>query len=115
MRREPARVTRLQANSSHFQTRAKAAGLDVGTSWGVGIIPVMIGDTVRTLKLSERLLARGINAFPILPPGVPERTARLRFFINQTHEPNQLDDAVTATLEELTQIRDLSLNGVLQG
>ena len=65
MRREPARVRRLQVNSRHFWNRARQIGLNVGSSWGYGVIPVIIGDTVRTLALAERLLARGVNAFPI--------------------------------------------------
>jgi 8-amino-7-oxononanoate synthase len=101
MLREPERVQRLQAQSRRFLERAKAKGLNVADAWGCGIIPVIIGDTVKTLYLAERLLQRGVNAFPILPPGVPEKSARLRFFINQSHTDDQIDEAVDATAEIL--------------
>ena len=114
MRREPWRVEKLQENSRYFHARARAAGLDVAESWGYGVIPVVVGDTVRTLMLSERLLARGVNAFPILPPGVPDKSARLRFFINATHEKAQLDEAVAATATELAALRDVSLDRVIR-
>ena len=52
MQREPERVERLQANSRHFLATAKAAGLDVAQSWGVGIIPVIVGDTAKALAMS---------------------------------------------------------------
>jgi 8-amino-7-oxononanoate synthase len=104
MQREPDRVQRLQARSRRYFDRAKAAGLNVADAWGYGIIPIIIGDTIKTLYLAERLLQRGINAFPILPPGVPEKSARLRFFINQTHTDEQIDEAVDATVEELANL-----------
>lgn len=109
MNREPERVARLQSNSKRFFEQAKAAGLDIGESWGLGIIPVIVGDTVRTLSLAQRLLARGINAFPILPPGVPEKSARLRFFFNQSHSFDQIDFAVKTTSEELALSSAVSL------
>lgn len=104
MAREPDRVARLHERSQQFYHRAKAKGLNVADAWGYGIIPVVIGDTIKTLYLAERLLQRGINAFPILPPGVPEKSARLRFFLNQSHTPEQIDEAVDATVLEIANL-----------
>jgi 8-amino-7-oxononanoate synthase len=96
MLREPDRVARLQHLSQYFLAKAATAGLDTGTAWGYAIIPVYIGETVRTLQVAQQLFEQGVNAFPILPPGVPERTARLRFFINATHEESDIDHAISA-------------------
>lgn len=104
MRREPERVAKLQANGRRFVDRAVAAGLDVGGSWGFAVTPVIVGDSLRTMVLSERLFARGINAFPIIPPGVPEKSARLRFFISSSHEPADIDASVDAVVEELDRL-----------
>ena len=104
MLREPERVTRLQANGRRFLDGARAAGLDVGTSWGYAVTPIVLGDSLLTLKLADRLLARGYNAFPIIPPGVPERSARLRFFISSEHTPAEIDGAVAAVAEELADL-----------
>jgi 7-keto-8-aminopelargonate synthetase-like enzyme len=104
MRREPERVARLQANGQLFLRKAREAGLDVGTSWGYAVIPVVLGDSLRTLRLAERLLQRGYNAFPIVPPGVPEQSARLRFFISSEHTAEDIEGAVVATREELTRL-----------
>ncbi len=104
MRREPQRVLRLQANGQLFLRKAREAGLDVGTSWGYAVIPVVLGDSLRTLRLAERLLQRGYNAFPIVPPGVPEQSARLRFFISSEHTVEDIEGAVVAAREELTQL-----------
>jgi 8-amino-7-oxononanoate synthase len=104
MRAEPERVARLQANGQLFLRLAKEAGLDVGTSWGLAVTPVIIGDSLRTVLLSERLLARGINAFPIIPPGVPEKSARLRFFISSEHTTAEIETAVAVTAEEFAGV-----------
>lgn len=104
MQREPERVERLQANGQRFLRAARAARLDVGTSWGYAVIPIIVGDSLQTLKLADRLLQRGYNAFPIVPPGVPEQSARLRFFISSDHTTQDIDGAVTATREELSRL-----------
>lgn len=104
MREEPERVTRLHDNSQYFQDEARARGLDTGTSWGYGIVPVYIGDSLRTVMLAEKLLEQGVNAFPILPPGVPEQTARLRFFITAAHTREQLATAARRTAETLAAL-----------
>ncbi len=108
MLREPERVARLQANGKRFLEGARAAGLDVGTSWGYAVTPIVLGDSLLTLKLADRLLARGYNAFPIIPPGVPERSARLRFFISSEHTPAEIDGAVAAVAEELAALKGIS-------
>jgi 8-amino-7-oxononanoate synthase len=104
MNREPERVARLQSNGRLFLDKARAAGLDVGDSWGYAVTPVIVGDSLRTVLLAERLLARGYNAFPIIPPGVPEQSARLRFFISSEHSPEEIEGAVAATREELDKV-----------
>jgi 8-amino-7-oxononanoate synthase len=104
MQREPERVKRLQANGQRFLRKAREANLDVGTSWGYAVVPIILGDSLRTIMLADRLVKRGYNAFPIVPPGVPERSARLRFFISSEHTAEDIDGAVAATSEELAQL-----------
>lgn len=114
MVREPERVLHLQRQSQRFRDRAHAAGLDTGESWGFGVVPIVIGETVPTVMLAERLLEQGVNAFPIVPPGVPEKAARLRFFINATHSDAQIDNAVDCLAREVKALGDVSLNEILR-
>lgn len=100
LEREPERVAKLRANGLRFVEKAKAAGLDVGDSAGFAISPVMVGDSLRAVYLADRLLARGINALPIVHPAVPERAARLRFFLTSEHSEADIDEAVAITAEE---------------
>lgn len=100
LKKEPERVTKLRANGERFVQKAKEAGLDVGEASGTAIVPVMVGDSLRAVHLANRLLERGVNALPIVHPAVPERSARLRFFITSDHSFEQIDEAVAVTAEE---------------
>lgn len=100
LKREPERVTKLRANGARFVAKAKEHGLDVGEATGLAIVPVMVGDSLRAVHLSNKLLERGVNALPIVHPAVPERSARLRFFITSDHSFEQIDEAVKITAEE---------------
>lgn len=100
MLEEPERVTALQANGARFRDQAAAAGLDVGTTWGFAVTPVILGDSLQTVMLAERLMKRGFATVPVFPPGVPEKMARIRFFISSSHDRQQIDDVVRALVEE---------------
>ncbi len=101
MGREPERVERLHANGRAFVEAARAHGLDTGTSAGLAITPVILGESLKAATLSDRLSQRGINVMPILHPAVPERLARLRFFITSEHSLEQIREAADATAEEV--------------
>jgi len=98
---EPERVRRVQENGRLFLAEAKEAGLDTGTSEGFAVVSIMIGDILRAIKLSERLMEAGINALPIVYPAVPMKAARIRFFITALHQPEDIKRAVALTNEQL--------------
>ena len=110
---EPERVAALQARSRRFHAKAISMGLDVASSWGVGIIPVIVGDPVRTVALSQRLLERDINTFPVLPPGVPDGSARIRFFISAAHAEEQIDHTLETFVKELDAVKAVSVAQLL--
>jgi len=88
---EPERVASLQKNGHYFLNQAKALGLDTGLSQGYCVVPIVIGKSLKAVKLSHLLLEQGINAQPIIHPAVEERAARLRFFISCAHTKAQID------------------------
>lgn len=102
MEREPERVTRLHENGAIFLRAAQRHGLDVGTSLGLAITPVIVGESLKAATLADKLGQRGINVMPILHPAVPERLARLRFFITSEHTAARLEEAAAATAEEVS-------------
>ena len=94
--REPERVTRLQENGSYFLEQARAVGLDCGHNQGFAVAPVISGSSVKAATASEQLFLAGINVLPIIFPAVPEKAARLRFFLTSEHTRAQIDQAITA-------------------
>ena len=101
---EPQRVAKLRANGRLFVELARSAGLDVGTSSGFAVVPVMVGDSLRAVHLANKLLERGINVLPIVHPAVPERSARLRFFLTAEHEPEHIRVGVERVADEMAQL-----------
>jgi len=102
--REPQRTERLRQNGRTFLERARSADLDTGLSLGFSVVPVIVGDSLRAVKLSSELLEEGINVLPIIHPAVPEGSARLRFFLTADHSADQIEKTVRATSSRL---RDL--------
>ncbi len=101
MMREPDRVERLRRNGKRFLAAVRSHGLDAGPSEGSAITPVIVGESLKAAMLSDKLGDRGFNVMPILHPAVPERLARLRFFITSQHTDEQIDEAARATAEEI--------------
>ncbi len=104
LKAQPERVARLRTLSSLFLSCAKAAGLDTGLASGSPVVPVIVGNSVKCVKLSQALFDRGINVQPILYPAVSEAAARLRFFITTNHSEAQVREAVRAAAEELGRL-----------
>jgi 7-keto-8-aminopelargonate synthetase-like enzyme len=119
MLQEPERVARLQSNSKRFYELLRDRDIDTGPARGDSpVIPVISGDSMWALKLSERLLdlgaseasiaahekGPGINAKPIIFPAVANDSARLRFFMTSLHTEEQLvytADAIKRTLDKI--------------
>ncbi|MEO7359695.1 MAG: aminotransferase class I/II-fold pyridoxal phosphate-dependent enzyme, partial [Gemmatimonadaceae bacterium] len=50
---EPSRVQKLQANAATFLRACREAGFDTGASHHTPIIPIIVGDSLRAMKLAE--------------------------------------------------------------
>ncbi|MEM9046077.1 MAG: aminotransferase class I/II-fold pyridoxal phosphate-dependent enzyme [Pseudomonadota bacterium] len=90
MRAAPDRVSRLQQNGRVFLDALKGHGLDMGSAQGYAVAPVITGDSVKAVALSSALFDQGINALPVIYPAVPEKAARVRFFVTSEHDASQL-------------------------
>lgn len=97
--KEPERVEKLKRNSALFLELSRSAGFDTGLSEHTPIIPIILGDSLLALKLSEQLFERGINARPIIYPAVEEKSARLRFFMTASHTEDQIRETVDKLIE----------------
>ena len=64
----------------------------------------MTGSSARAVHLARALFERGIHVQPILYPAVPEKAARLRFFINSGHTEEQIASTVEALRQESARV-----------
>jgi len=104
LRAEPERVARLNRNAARLRDGLAAHGVDTGASAGKSIVPVITGSSLAAGRLAHALFRRNINVQPILYPAVPERAARLRFFVTSEHSDEQIDGAVAAVAAEIAAI-----------
>lgn len=106
MHAEPERVTRLHERGAFFLDVARSLGLDTGASVGSSITPIMVGASPIAAAASKELLEEGVNALPIVFPGVPMNQARLRFFVTSEHTEDQIRHALTTTADILAKLRE---------
>ncbi|WDG27654.1 aminotransferase class I/II-fold pyridoxal phosphate-dependent enzyme [Streptomyces sp. CA-278952] len=102
---EPGRVRALRRNAELFRGLAVSAGLATGTSGHTPIVPCVLGDSARTLRVADRLFARGVIADAIFHPAVEEGQARLRFFVTGEHRADDIRRAVGILAEEVASTR----------
>ena len=114
LNKSPELVKKLQSNSQLFLTLAKEAGLDTGMAQGTPIIPIITGDSIRALKLSEALYDAGINAQPILYPAVPEKETRVRIFMTAAHSEEQIRHSVKELAAAWEKIKNVDVAATLE-
>jgi 8-amino-7-oxononanoate synthase len=102
--KDPGRIATLRARGALFLKLAQEAAIDTGTSAGISVIPAIVGSSTRAARLSAALFERGINVQPILYPAVPEKLARLRFFMSCEHSEADIRTAVSTLAAELAAI-----------
>ncbi len=93
MEREPERIARLHAVARRLREGLKARGFHPleGDS---AIVPLIVGDTARAIRMSEALLDEGIFVTGFGYPVVPEGTARLRLQASAGLTDEQIDGAL---------------------
>ena len=102
---EPDRVDRLRKRSELFLNLCRTAGLDTGDSEGTPVIPIITGNSMLALRLSNRLKGDGINVQPILYPAVDESAARLRFFMTCDHTEEQIRYTVDCMVNHMAELQ----------
>lgn len=105
---DPGHVAKLRSVGETFLRKARNLELNTGTATASSIVPVIIGDSLQTVWVSARLLESGFNVLPIIAPAVPERSARLRFFLNAGHSQAQIDAVLEQTASLVAEARTLT-------
>jgi 8-amino-7-oxononanoate synthase len=88
---------RLLANADRFRIVTADRGVSAaGTAY---VVPVVLGDDDRAVRVAIRLQEQGFDVRAIRPPSVPPGTARIRISIHADHEPAVLDRLAAAVAE----------------
>jgi 8-amino-7-oxononanoate synthase len=90
MENEPERIQKLWHNSEKMRAGFKALGFDIGAST-TPVIPIMIGDDMKTVFAWNALFQAGVYTNTVLPPAVPPNKSLLRTSYMATHTDEQLD------------------------
>jgi glycine C-acetyltransferase len=90
---EPQHVRNLWDRTRYFKKAMQQLGFDTGSS-ETPIIPIMVGESSKAKRFSERLFEEGVFALPIVFPMVAKDKARIRTIMNAALEQDDLDLAI---------------------
>lgn len=96
LRSEPERVARLADRAERFRSGLQAAGFTSPAAEGTAVVPVLLGSSVLAIVTAHLLLERGVLVHPLFYPVVPERAARLRYFLTSEHSTEDIDVTLAA-------------------
>jgi glycine C-acetyltransferase len=91
----PELITRLQDNTRYFRERLLALGFKP-LPGETPIVPVILGDTAKAIRMSEQLLDEGVFVTGFGYPVVPQGHARIRCQLSAAHSRDDLDFALAA-------------------
>ena len=93
MENEPERIKHLWDMTALALNGFKSAGFDTGKS-ETPIIPLFIRDDIKSLQLTQMLLADGIFVNPVVSPAVPKEDCLIRYSLMATHTKEQVEISV---------------------
>jgi hypothetical protein len=88
---EPALRDRLRQISVKMRAGFRAQGLEVGSGIETPIVPIFIGDRLKTMQVWRKILDRGVFVNAIVVPAVAPGRDLLRTSYMASHEDKQLD------------------------
>lgn len=90
IQQEPQIVRRLQEIGKKMIREFQALGFNTGDS-ETPIVPIIIGDDIKTFQFWKMLFEAGVYTNPVISPAVPPDKALLRTSYMATHTDNDLD------------------------
>lgn len=93
--REPERRKQLWEATAYMKRELSGLGFDTGNSQSP-VIPIVVGDDARALRMVRRLQEEGVFVNCVISPAVPEDRAMIRTSYMATHQRAHLDRALEA-------------------
>ena len=95
IQQEPERRVQLWNNCQYINSELRRMGFDTGASESP-IVPIIIGEDMRTFNMWRALLEAGVYTNPVVSPAVPKGRSLLRTSYMATHTREQLDFCLDA-------------------
>jgi 8-amino-7-oxononanoate synthase len=93
----------LHANAERFRAALAAGGVPaLGAHY---IVPVVLGDNGKAVRVARQLQSLGYDARAIRPPSVPPGTARVRIAVHADHPPDLLDRFAAAIADAVREAK----------
>jgi 7-keto-8-aminopelargonate synthetase-like enzyme len=93
MKDEPERIARLNQIAERMRNDFQKLGFNTGNSC-TPVIPIIIGDDMKTVFAWRQLFDNGVFVNPVIPPGVAQGRQLLRTSYMATHTDEQLDQVL---------------------
>jgi 8-amino-7-oxononanoate synthase len=93
IRTAPELRARLWRNRQRLAEGLDRLGFDTGGS-ATPIVPILVGDSMRTFLFWKALFDHGVFTNPVIPPAVPEGSSRIRTSVMASHTDAQVDAAL---------------------
>ena len=105
LKAEPERAIKLQSRAKFCLSLAKSKGFNTGFSAYSPVIPIIVGEPNKAVRLSQLLQQQGINVNPMVYPSVPYDAARLRFFITCLHTEAQIQFTMNVMQRAIAKLK----------
>jgi 8-amino-7-oxononanoate synthase len=90
---EPQHIKNLWDNADYMRNGLKALGYDTGNS-NTPVIPIILGEDLRTVMAWHALIEEGVYTNPVLPPATPVNSSLLCTSYMASHQKEHLDRAL---------------------
>ena len=94
----------VRERARRLRTRLAAGGVAITGPEDGHIIPVVVGDPLRTMTATAELRRRGFLVGGVRPPTVPTGTSRLRISLSAVHAVEMVDALAANVLEVLSRV-----------
>ncbi len=103
IKKEPERIDQLWENTNYAKKLLVENGFDIGEST-TPIIPIHVGDDVKTYQLATLMLQDGVYVNPVVHPAVEKGKAILRYSLMATHTKEQIDRSIDSLIKSAKKL-----------
>ncbi len=104
IKREPERIEQLWKNTNYAKKLLTENRFNIGEST-TPIVPIHVGDDVKTYYLATMMLQEGVYVNPVVHPAVEKGKAILRYSLMATHTKEQIERSVEVLVNSAKKLQ----------